>query len=247
MKAVGAPFALGAGAPRSAQCARSARCVRCARRAVPILALVAWVALGPGAPAAQVASLTVSVLQQSGKPLPGAVITVHALDGEAKPSPPVHAVMDQINEAFTPDLLVIPVGSTVSFPNSDTVRHEVYSFSPAHRFELPLYRGKAYPPEHFDKVGLVTLGCNIHDFMLAYIVVTDASFYGRTDAAGVWSASAVPPGRYRIEVWDPRFDDESNPSREVAVSEPAASVRIQLDQRLRPAPLETRLPSWDQY
>ncbi len=222
-----------------------------ARRALCVpalaLALLGGVACGFSMPAAGAASLTVTVLQMSGKPLPGAVIAVHSLDGAAKPSAPVHAVMDQVDQAFTPDLLVIPVGSTVSFPNSDTVRHEVYSFSPAHRFELPLYRGKPYPPEHFDKAGLVTLGCNIHDFMLAYIVVTDASFYGRTDAAGVWSASAVPPGRYRIEVWHPRLEGADNPSREVEVSGSAASVRIHLDQRLRPAPLDERLPSWDRY
>ncbi len=216
------------------------------RLAALALAVLGGVSSG-FSPSAAAASLTVTVLQRSGKPLPGAVITVHALDGAAKPSAPVHAVMDQINEAFTPDLLVIPVGSTVSFPNSDAVRHEVYSFSPAHRFELPLYRGHPYPPQHFDTVGLVTLGCNIHDFMLAYIVVTDASFYGLTNAAGAWSASAVPPGRYRIEVWDPRFESDANLSREVDVSDAAATARIQLDQRLRPAPLDTRLPSWDQY
>ncbi len=197
--------------------------------------------------AAQAGSLSVTVLQESGTPLAGAVITVHSLDGAAKASAPVRAVMDQVDQAFTPDLLVIPVGSTVSFPNSDTVRHEVYSFSPAHRFELPLYRGKPYPPEHFDRVGLVTLGCNIHDFMLAYIVVTDAAFYGRTDAAGNWSAGAVPPGRYRIEVWHPRFGGGGAPSREVAVRDSSAAVRIRLDGGLRPAPLDERLPSWDQY
>ncbi len=211
------------------------------------LALLGGVLSAACLPAAESGSLTVTVLQRSGDPLPGAVITVHSLDGAAKRSAPVHAVMDQVDQAFTPDLLVIPVGSTVSFPNSDTVRHEVYSFSPAHPFQLPLYRGKPYPPEHFDKVGLVTLGCNIHDFMLAYIVVTDASFYGRTDAAGAWSASAVPPGRYRIEVWHPRLDGAASPSLEFEVGGSAAPVVIRLNQRLRPAPLEDRLPSWDRY
>lgn len=219
------------------------RGVRLAALALALLGAVAGFPL----PAAEVASLTVTVLQRSGEPLPGAVITVHSLDGAAKRSAPVRAVMDQVDQAFTPDLLVIPVGSTVSFPNSDTVRHEVYSFSPAHRFQLPLYRGKPYPPEHFDKVGLVTLGCNIHDFMLAYIVVTDAAFYGRTDASGVWSASAVPPGRYRIEVWTPRLDGAANPFRDVDVNGSAVSASIRLDQRLRPAPLDERLPSWDRY
>ena len=83
--------------------------------------------------------MTVTLLQHDGKPLPGAVITVHSLDAAAKPSAPVRAVIDQVNQMFTPDLLVIPVGSTVEFPNSDKTRHEVYSFSPAHPFQLPLY------------------------------------------------------------------------------------------------------------
>ncbi len=197
---------------------------------------------------AAAATLSVTVLQQNGKALPGAVVTVHSLDDVAKPSSPIRAVMDQVNQAFTPDLLVIPVGSTVSFPNSDTTSHEVYSFSPAHRFQLPLYRGKPYPPEHFDKVGLVTLGCNIHDFMLAYILVTDAQFYGRTDARGAWSATEVPHGRYRIEIWHPRLADGANPALEVAVSDQEpAEVSIHLGHPLRPASIGERLPSWDSY
>ena len=89
---------------------------------------------------------------------------------------------------FVPDLLVVPVGSTVSFPNSDSVSHQIYSFSAAKRFQLPLYRGKPYPPRLFDQAGLVMLGCNIHDWMIAYIDVTDAPFY-RTHRC------AAAPGR----------------------------------------------------
>ena len=105
--------------------------------------------------------------------------------------------MDQVDRAFAPDLLVIPVGSTVEFPNSDSVSHQIYSFSPAKRFQLPLYRGKPYPPVHFDQAGVVTLGCNIHDEMLAYVLVTDAPYFGRTEAGGTWSVE-VPRGHYRV-------------------------------------------------
>ena len=207
-----------------------------------------FLALGAAPGLATSATLSITLLQQNGKPLPQAVVTVHSLDGAAKASPPIHAVMDQVNQAFTPDLLVIPVHSTVSFPNSDTTSHEVYSFSPAHPFQLPLYRGKPYPPEHFDKVGLVTLGCNIHDFMLAYIVVTDASFYGEADARGNWSLSALPAGRYRIEIWHPRLTGAEHPTREVTVGEAdRAAISIRLEKGLRPAPLEERLPTWDEY
>lgn len=174
---------------------------------------------------------------------------VHSLDAAVKPSAPVHAVMDQIDLMFTPDLLVIPVGSTVEFPNSDRTRHEVYSFSPPRSFQLPLYNGKPYPPVRFDKPGLVTLGCNIHDFMIAYIMVTDAVFYGTTSAAGAWSASGVPPGQYRVKIWHPRLasgDDSSEHTLPVGAAAPAA-IEIRLEKTLRPALLDGHMSSWDAY
>ena len=119
------------------------------------------------------ATLTVTVLLPDGHPLGGVIVTARPSASPAHPAAPVAAAMDQVDRAFAPDLLVIPVGSTVAFPNSDSVSHQIYSFSPAKRFQLPLYRGKPYPPVVFDQPGLVTLGCNIHDEMLAYVVVTE--------------------------------------------------------------------------
>ena len=84
----------------------------------------------------------------------------------------------------SPSGRVALVGSTVSFPNSDSVSHQICSFSPTKRFQLPLYRGKPYAPVPFDHVGVVILGCNIHDWMIGYIDVTDAPFYGATDDRG---------------------------------------------------------------
>jgi plastocyanin len=194
------------------------------------------------------ATLAVAVLLPDGKPLPGVVVTVHPLTGTGRPAPPLEAVMDQVNRAFEPDLLVVPVNSTVSFPNSDTVSHQIYSFSPAKRFQLPLYRGKQYPPVRFDQPGLVTLGCNIHDEMLAYVVVTDAPFFGRTAADGTWSAE-VPSGGYRVAIWHPRIRDEDKDLRgETTVTEAAAGrLTLQLKKLLKPAPLEGRPHSWDGY
>jgi hypothetical protein len=156
--------------------------------------------------------------------------------------------MDQINRAFAPDLLVIPVDSTVAFPNSDSVSHQIYSFSPAKRFQLPLYRGKPYPPVVFDQPGVVTMGCNIHDEMLAYIVITDAAFFGRTSAAGSWSAD-VPGGGYRISIWHPRIrDDAKDLSGELTVGEQnEGTLTLRLTKQLKPAPLEGRPHSWDTY
>jgi plastocyanin len=194
------------------------------------------------------ATVSVTVQGTDGHPVPGAVITVYSLLGEGHPSAPVHAVMDQVNRAFAPDLLVIPVGSSVEFPNSDSVSHQIYSFSPAKRFQLPLYRGKPYPPERFEQAGVVTLGCNIHDEMLAYLVVTDAPFFGRTDVAGTWTTE-IPRGKYRVAVWHPRMrDDSTELDRELTVGEgDRASLTLRLAKPLRPAPLGERPHSWDAY
>jgi plastocyanin len=193
--------------------------------------------------------LQVRVTQADGKPLAGAVVTLHAL-GMGVPVPaPVQAVMDQVELAFSPDLLVIPVGSTVSFPNSDKVAHEVYSFSSAHPFKLGLYRGTPRVPELFDRAGLVTLGCNIHDAMLAYILVTDAAYYGRTGADGTWLRADVVRGRYRIEVWSPRLQEPGQMlQREVAVNSGDHVVaELRTDHALRAAQMQKRPHSWDAY
>ncbi len=216
---------------------------------MPITPNTAWLLLLLICNVALASDLQVHVMQRDGKPLPGAVVTVHALGNASAVAAPVQAVMDQINLTFAPDLLVIPVGSTVSFPNTDKTSHEVYSFSPAHPFKLGLYRGKPYPPEHFDRAGLVILGCNIHDSMLAYILVTDAAYYGHTGADGNWTQPDVTRGRYRIEVWSPRLDEAGQTlQREVVVDQGAHVVaEIRADHGLRPAQLQKRPHSWDTY
>jgi len=194
------------------------------------------------------ARLAVSVVLPDGRPLAGMVVTAYRTTAVPNhPAPPVEAVMDQVNRAFEPDLLVIPVNSTVTFANNDTVSHQIYSFSPAKRFQLPLYRGKPYPPTHFEQAGLVTLGCNIHDEMLAYVVVTDAPYFGRTAADGTWSTD-VPEGPYRISIWHPRIRDEDKPLQgEVTVAEPEGKLTLRLKRPLKTAPLEGKPHSWDRY
>lgn len=213
-------------------------------RTVPGLAalLCACAALGT----ARAATLVITVLTADGRPLPGTVVTAHPLDASSRKPEPVKAVMDQVNRAFVPDLLVIPVGSTVAFPNSDSVSHQIYSFSPAKRFQLPLYHGTPYPPVRFEQAGVVTLGCNIHDEMVGYLVVTDAPYYGRTDAKGAWS-DEVARGRYHITIWHPRMRDvAADLERELTVGEADhAELTLRLTKSLTPAPLAERPHSWD--
>jgi plastocyanin len=187
--------------------------------------------------------LTVTAIQRNGRPLAGAVITVEAETSSPSPAAPVQVVMDQVNLGFVPDLLVIPVNSSVQFPNSDAVSHQVYSFSTAKTFQLPLYRGKPYPPVVFDRPGVITLGCNIHDNMLAYIVVTRAPYFGRTDARGQWKVDDLPKGRYRVRIWHPLSNELA--SIDSLVTDADDSVTLRLTRNLRPAPLTRRPQSWD--
>jgi plastocyanin len=208
--------------------------------AMVVLATVAVAAIGP----AGAASLLVNVYKRDGKPLSGAVVT-------AEPEPagavraPLKAIMDQVDLTFVPDVLVIPVHSTVQFPNSDAVSHQVYSFSPARQFQLPLYRGKPYPPVQFDQSGVVTLGCNIHDNMLGYIVVTAAPYFGRTDEHGQWAVQELSPGRVRVRVWHPLLNEPGELDRVIEVRGEREAVEFRLAKPLRPAPLTGRAHSWD--
>ncbi len=191
----------------------------------------------------QAGSLTVTVKQRNDKPLVGAVIT---LEAPAMPTAsPIAAIMDQVNLAFVPDVLVIPLHSKVLFPNSDAISHQVYSFSSARQFQLPLYRGKAYPPVVFDQPGVVTLGCNIHDNMLAYIVVTAAPYFGRTGADGEWIVPNLPPGKYSLRVWHPLLNEPQEVERTVQTGADRDVIELRLARDLRPAPLKGRPHSWD--
>jgi plastocyanin len=208
---------------------------------------LAWMVCSLSAVPAAAAGLVLSIQQSNGKSLPGAVITLEPIDGQEHRIAPVHAVMDQIDRAFAPDMLIVPVGSTVAFPNTDSVSHQIYSFSAAKKFQLPLYRGKPYPPVQFNEVGLVTLGCNIHDFMLAYILVTDAPYFGLADASGSWTAE-LPSGSYRLTVWHPRLPEKDRIHQQISIVEgnrTALTVRVAIS--LQPAALTLHPHSWDSY
>jgi plastocyanin len=147
------------------------------------------------------------------------------------------AVMDQRNREFVPRVLAVGVGTSVEFPNNDTVSHQVYSFSAAKRFQLPLYKGESHPPVTFDKPGLVVLGCNIHDAMVGYIYVSDAPYFETTDASGAATLNNLPAGDYRIVVWGPYIADApASLVRTIHVDNEPAAARFQLSLALRARP-----------
>lgn len=153
------------------------------------------------APLAGAATLTIDVRNTRGAPVQEAV--VYALREGRESGPPARrtAVMDQRNRMFVPHVLPIQTGTAVEFPNSDDVRHQVYSFSDPKKFQLPLYAGTPSSPIVFDKPGEVVLGCNIHDRMSAYIVVVDTPHFAASGREGRVTLANLPPGRYMVHVW----------------------------------------------
>jgi plastocyanin len=160
-------------------------------------------ALGLAAPLAA-APLTVRVVDASGRPVRDAVVTLYPAGAAARPA---HAggryVISQQNMQFHPFLTIVPVGSDVSFPNFDNTKHHVYSFSPAKKFELKLFAKDQSRIVHFDKAGVVALGCNIHDQMSAFIVVTDSAWTARTNGLGLVAFADAPNAPGRLTVWQP--------------------------------------------
>jgi plastocyanin len=200
------------------------------------------------APSLVAAPLQLQFVAVDGKGIAATVVTLRSTDSSRPVAKPTAAVMDQVDRQFVPHVLVIPVGSQVVFPNSDSVSHQVYSFSPANKFQLPLYRGKPYPPVPFNHEGVVTLGCNIHDQMRAYVYVVEAQYYGRTDADGKFSVADVEPGEYTVDIWHP-LSRTLKPVLEQRVKISAGGTNLTLRAT---APLRLRsdsqLPSnWDAY
>ncbi|MBE8591402.1 methylamine utilization protein [Pseudomonas sp. MAFF 301449] len=152
---------------------------------------------------ASAATLDLSFKQADGSPVADAIVT---LQGPPAASAGVlKANMDQRDQRFAPHVLAVHTGTQVRFPNSDNIRHQVYSFSTAKRFELRLYEGTPAEPLLFDKPGVVVLGCNIHDWMLGYIYVTDDPHFGVSNAQGQVRLEQLAPGDYHATLWHPQL------------------------------------------
>jgi plastocyanin len=188
---------------------------------------------GPFASAALAAEVTVNVAARAaGTPLADTVIVFDPLDATPPPSHEA-AIIDQVNKHFVPRVTVIRTGTAVTFPNSDNIRHQVYSFSNPKKFTLKLYAGSPTTPVTFDQPGLVILGCNIHDNMSAFVGIVDSPYFAKTDERGAANLD-LPSGRYRLRVWHPHAAAPIAP-REIAVDAGALNIPITVDVDLESA------------
>lgn len=207
-----------------------------------VLLAFGWVAATAPAAAAEI---TAMVKDSAGHPVGDAVVVAVAAEGATRFAPPTaHAIMDQIDQEFVPRVKPVLVGSSVYFPNKDNIRHQVYSFSPAKTFELPLYAGTPAKPIVFDKPGVVVLGCNIHDWMIGYIYVSESPYFAKTGPDGSAQLKDLPPRQYTVRVWHPQLQGSEDATRQTAdlIASPRAELAWNLalkpDIRIRRAPTD---------
>jgi plastocyanin len=181
------------------------------------------------------AELHVLVKDHHGKRVADAVVLATPLDPKSalRARTPLDAV-DQVDKQFVPYVKPVFVGSKIRFPNSDHIRHQVYSFSPAKKFELPLYGGTDAPPVVFDKPGVVVLGCNIHDWMVAYVYVSATPYFTKTEAAGTAAIEDLPPGEYSVRVWHPSMEHGEETTAQRVTLNADSPTKVEWDLGLKP-------------
>ena len=155
-------------------------------------------------------TLNIKLVNQHNQPLADAVVELVSATGSALPAGKPASVAQQ-GLMFTPFVTAVVRGSKVDFPNQDKTRHHVYSFSPAKVFELKLYQDKPEAPVLFDTPGIVALGCNIHDYMQAYVYVGQSPFLAVTDEQGIAKFDEMPAGAYQLKLWHPWQDADVVP------------------------------------
>ncbi|TMN78420.1 methylamine utilization protein [Pseudoalteromonas sp. S409] len=175
----------------------------------------------------QVQAVSITINNNKNEPMANAVVwlTSDVLSSQPSQADTLYSMVQKDRE-FTPRILVVPQNAKVEFPNADSILHHVYSFSEAKTFELKLYKEQSKAPLVFDQTGVVELGCNIHDWMLGYIVVVDSPIFAITDNSGHVNLSAEP-GEYTLNVWHSGFGDISHvESKKVTIGQASFIYKV---------------------
>lgn len=219
------------------------------RKEVQALVLISAASFALCVPTAVAQGVILRLLDADGSPVQDGVMELIADTAAVSIPESMHEVqIDQVNKEFVPTVTTIVAGGSASFPNSDDILHHVYSFSPAKTFDTPLYGSDANSEyrEMFDTPGVVEIGCNIHDWMLAYIYVGESDLMAISDEAGVAQLANIPPGEYRLKVWHSRLDAPQNSAVQDIVIGAGSTEELELtlelarDRRVRRAPSANR-------
>ncbi len=188
------------------------------------------------------APLQLTITAQDNQPVADAVVELIAPSYPKVPAKSVDVAQQDL--VFQPFVTAIQAGTTVEFPNMDKTRHHVYSFSPAKVFELKLYAGKPEAPVVFEKPGIVAIGCNIHDYMQAFIYVGQSPLLAVSDSQGVVNFAEVPAGNYQLKLWHPWQLQELAPQ---SITVPLASGNFQLSITRQAKPSKPKKGFGDNY
>lgn len=150
---------------------------------------------------AQAATLTLNLRDERGNPAEDTVVYLMSEKTPGMPLKQPQTQIDQINKTFVPLVSVVQRGTRIQFPNKDNIRHHVYSFSKAKKFEIKLYADTPAKPILFDQPGYVAMGCNIHDNMIAHLLVVESPYFAVADRTGRAVINDVPPGNYSLIAW----------------------------------------------
>ncbi len=166
-------------------------------------------------------------LQLQGKPIGGlGLVMLWPEGGKLAKRAPKFRVIEQRNKTFAPHLIAVPVGSTVAFPNFDSIYHNVFSLSQPQRFDLGMYKSGDMRQMVFDKPGIIRIGCNIHANMSAYLVVVDAPHYVVADQDGGYAFRSLRPGKYKVQAWSERSSEPSITEITVKAGDNVASLDL---------------------
>lgn len=181
----------------------------------------------------------VAVKDAAGQPVPNAVVVFQPASGVAARTRANETYqVTQSDIRFTPSVIIVPVGAEVLFPNKDKVRHHVYSFSPAKRFELKLYGKDESRRITFDQPGVVSLGCNIHDQMVGFVFVTNSPYAVKTSANGEATLEGLPAGAGTVTVWHPFLRGRNNEMAQSLSIPGQGAARAAFSLNLHPPPTD---------
>ena len=158
---------------------------------------------------AQAAEIQIQLVDKKGKGVIEAYVELLAKDGSHRATAK-EGIIDQVDKEFVPLISAIPKGTTITFPNSDNIQHQIYSFSKPKKFDLPLLAKNETKKITFENTGIVSLGCNIHDWMLSYIYIYESEFFATSNKEGVASFSNIPAGDYTLRIWSARMKSNSD-------------------------------------
>ena len=209
-----------------------------------VMRILAVATIVSGAVHAQTAEISALVKDAAGRPLAEAVVVALPSDGSVRmPAKAREDAIFQVDKEFVPKVSVVLAGTAIAFPNNDSVRHHVYSFSPAKKFELPLYQGVPAKPVVFEQPGVVVLGCNIHDWMVAYVYVSESPHFAKSGADGKATIAALPPGAYVVRAWHPQLEGDEAQTRQTVDLSKSRRASVEWSLALKPELRVRRAPT----